>query len=229
MITQLLWRNGKRKNASLLQEVYTPVELNEIILPVIEKNALEVLATNFNLLQLKKRKRHYQIGNLRISPHDLLETLRLLRDHQYTIPYELNESLVAHQIWGRDQRGNVKFTGYFTPIIKVSKEKKGIFQYPLYTRPLNWEGPLPSRAEIEGEGVLDSMGLELAYASNKVDIYYMQVQGSGYVEYPNGKKELFAYNGNNRYPYRSIEKYITSREDIELSNLSINGIKKYLV
>jgi membrane-bound lytic murein transglycosylase A len=226
--TENLWRNGKRKNVPTLAEVYTTVNLNDVILPLIDDQCLQALNANFNLFQLKKRKRHYQIGNLRISPHDLLETIRLLKKHQYTIPFRLQESLEAHQIWGNDQRGHVKFTGYFTPIIKVSKEKKGIYQYPIYSRPLNWEGPLPSRAEIEGEHVLDSMGLELAYAANKIDIYYMQVQGSGYVEYPNGKKELFAYNGNNRYPYRSIEKYISSREDIELTNLSINGIKKYL-
>ena len=56
----------------------------------------------------------------------------------------------------------------------------------------------------------------------------MQVQGSGYVEYSNGRNELFAYNSNNRHPYRSIEKFIMRNEAFEVPNLSINGIKRFI-
>ena len=223
-----LRRNGKIIGAPRLGSIYTPTSLDSIDVPFIEQEVLGALASNSALLQLKKRKRHYQIGNLRVEPSDMLATIGILRRMQYTKPLNLEGHLDAYKIWGADQRGHVRFTGYFTPIIKVSKTKTSKYKYPIYSRPIKWEGKLPSRAEIEGEGVLDTMGLALAYAENKVDLYYMQVQGSGYVEYPNGKKELFAYNGNNRYPYRSIEKYIISRPDIELSDLSISGIKKYL-
>jgi len=223
-----LWRNGKRQGVGQLSEVYTSTSLDSIDVPIIDLNCLRALESNQQLLEIKKRKRHYRIGNLSIQPQDLLRTIEILQSYQHTKPLDLGDYLEAYQIWGKDQRGHVQYTGYFTPVIKVSREPQGAFQYPLYSRPLNWEGPLPSRAKIEGEGVLDTLGLELAYADNKVDIYYMQVQGSGYVEYPDQTRELFAYNGNNRHPYRSIEKYIIGREDLELSNLSINGIKKYL-
>jgi membrane-bound lytic murein transglycosylase A len=223
-----LWRNGKRKKASRLPEIYTPSSLDSLDIPPIDVNVLRSLEANEKLLQIKKRRRHYQIGNLLVQPEDLEATIDILQSFQYTKPFDLGNYLEAYQIWGKDQRGHVQFTGYYTPVLKVSRTREGPFQYPIYSRPLNWEGAMPSRAEIEGEGVLDGQGLELAYADNKVDIYYMQVQGSGYVEYPDGTKELFAYNGNNRYPYRSIEKYIINREDLSLTDLSIKGIKRYL-
>jgi membrane-bound lytic murein transglycosylase A len=57
----------------------------------------------------------------------------------------------------------------------------------------------------------------------------MQVQGSGYVEYPDGSRELFSYNGSNRHPYLSIEKYIQGRADLDIADLSIRGIRKFLL
>ena len=226
--TGLYSRNGKRLDVLTMKEVYQDVSLDSLDIPVITSKLVRALEYHKELLVLRKQKKKQQIGNLKIDLDQLSETIDILIALQQTQPFNLSEYLDAYQLWGRDRKGNIKFTGYYTPIIPVSKVKNKIYKYPLYDRPRNWEGAWPSRAQIEGQGAFDSLGLELAYAQNKVDIYYMQVQGSGYVEYPNGKRELFEYNGNNKHPYRSIEKFILSREDISLGNLSINGIKNYL-
>ncbi|MCB0584485.1 MAG: murein transglycosylase A [Phaeodactylibacter sp.] len=223
-----LRRDGRLAGLPKMADVYQPVALDTIDLPVIDGKLVKALENNLELLALQQRKRNQQVGGLRITYEELQETIRTLIAWQHTKPFGLHEHLEAYQIWGADQRGNVRFTGYFTPVVKVSKQPKGPYQYPLFDRPLEWEGRLPTREEIEAEGALDSLGLELAYASNKVDVYYMQVQGSGFVEYPDGQLELFGYNGTNRYPYQSIEKYITGRDDISLSNLSISGIRQFL-
>ena len=220
-------RDGKLASLPRMTEVYQPVGLDTFNLPVIDGQFVEALENNLDLLRLQPRKKNQQVGSLRITYEELEETIRTLIAWQHTKPFGLNEQLEAHQIWGADQRSNVRFTGYYTPVIQVRKEPKGPYQYPLYDRPLEWEGDLPTRREIEGKNVLKGMGLELAYAADKVDIYYMQVQGSGFVEYSNGQLDLFAYNGTNRYPYRSIEKYISDREDITPNNLSISGIRRY--
>ena len=221
-------RDGRLPHLPKMAEIYQPVALDSFDLPIINGKFVEALQNNLDLLRLQTRKKNQQVGNLRITYEELEETIRTLIAWQHTKPFGLNEQLEAHQIWGADQRSNVRFTGYFTPVIKVRKEPKGPYQHPLYDRPLEWEGALPTREEIEGGNALKGMGLELAYAADKVDIYYMQVQGSGFVEYPNGQLDLLAYNGNNRYPYRSIEKYIADRDDITPNNLSISGIRNYL-
>jgi membrane-bound lytic murein transglycosylase A len=222
-------RAGRVKGAPKQKEIYALTPLDSLVLPIIDGAAVEALQQNLKLLDLARGRSNYQVGNLRIRHEELREVTAMLAAWQHAQPFGMEKYLNAHQIWGRDQRGNVQFTGYFTPVIKVSREPSGSFKYPIYSRPLDWEGPLPTRAEIEGEGVLDSMGLELAYAANKVDLYYMQVQGSGFVEYPDGTRELFSYNGSNRHPYLSIEKYIQDRADLNIADLSIRGIRKFLL
>ncbi|WP_425421642.1 murein transglycosylase A [Phaeodactylibacter xiamenensis] len=222
-------RYGRVQGQPKQQDIYTPIPLDSLTLPIIDGKAVEALQHNLKLLDLARSRSNYQVGNLRIRHEALREVTEMLAAWQHAQPFGMEKYLNAYQIWGRDQRGNVQFTGYFTPVIKVSREPSGPFKYPIYSRPLDWEGALPTRAQIEGEGVLDSMGLELAYAANKVDLYYMQVQGSGYVEYPDGTRELFSYNGSNRHPYLSIEKYIMEQPDLNIPNLSIRGIRKFLL
>ena len=123
---------------------------------------------------------------------------------QQTYPQGLEEHLNAYQLKGQDGKGNVKFTGYFTPELKVRKQKSNRYPYPIYAYPENWKGRLPSRRQIDGERVLNGQGLELAFAKRLEDIYYMQLQGSGLVNFGNGKRRYFGYAGSNKHPYSSI-------------------------
>jgi membrane-bound lytic murein transglycosylase A len=222
-------RYGRIVGAKKQEAIYKPTPLDSLSFPIIDGGAIEALQQNMKLLKLARGRSNYQVGDLRVRHQELKDVTAMLAAWQHAQPFGLEKYLNAYQIWGRDQRSNVQFTGYFTPVIKVARKPQGAFKYPIYSRPLGWEGPLPTRAQIEGEGVLDSMGLELAYAANKVDLYYMQVQGSGFVEYPDGTRDLFSYNGSNRHPYLSIEKYLMERTDLEVPNLSMHGIRKFIL
>ena len=109
---------------------------------------------------------------------------------------------------GEDNRGNMHFTGYYIPILKVSKKKDNVYKYPLYQKPKNWKGKMPTRAQIDTDKALAGKGLELCYSANLLDNYTMQVQGSGVVEYPNGEQKLLSFGGKNGYPYKSLGKYL---------------------
>ncbi len=221
-------RNGKVLNIPLFEELYQKSPLDTVDFPFITSKLVAALEYQQRLLDQPRQRKIHRVGNLVITPDELQETIRILKQWQQTKPFFLHHYLDAHQIWGEDRRGNVQFTAYYTPVIKVKKKPDGTFKYPIYERPLDWEGPLPTRYEIEEKGVLKGKNLELAYARNKVDIYYMQLQGSGFVEYPDGKKEYFAYNGTNRHPYRSIEKYMMAQDDMDISTFSIDAIKRFL-
>ena len=85
---------------------------------------------------------------------------------------------------------------------------------------------MPTRKAIDFEGILDGHGLELAYAKSRLDIYFMQVQGSGYVQFRDGSTMTFGYGGSNGHPYRSIGRYL-KMNDYRISSISEKGIKRF--
>ncbi len=140
---------------------------------------------------------------------------------------ELSDFVKTYQLEGEDQRGNVHFTGYYIPVIKVSKTPTATFQYPLYQKPKSWKGELPDRKSIS-EGALKDLGLELAYSDNLLANYTMQVQGSGVVEYPDGSRQLLAYGGKNGRGYKSLGKYLVAQGHVAADKISLDAMRSWM-
>lgn len=221
-------RTGKLKGAERLLSTYTKTNLSTFSLPRIDKNLTKALTQQLKLLKRRKQDYTQQFDNISLNLTDLETTIDLLLLWQQTYPQGLEEHLNAYQLSGKDGRGNVKFTGYFTPELKVRKRKSKHYPHPIYAYPKDWKGQLPTRQQIDGEGVLKGRGLELAYTKHLADIYYMQLQGSGLVKYSNGQHKYFGFAASNRHPYSSIGKHIKNNESIPLKNISMEGVKSYL-
>ncbi|MEM7103772.1 MAG: murein transglycosylase A [Bacteroidota bacterium] len=182
-----------------------------------------IIGLNDQLTILKgSRKVYPDYGNLPISKTKLRETIRLLT----TNPNDLSD-FELFQICGEDSLGNMHFTGYFTPILNVKREADSTFRYPLYKKPVDWQGPLPTREEIDGNGVLKGKNLELAWTDDLLAIFFMQVQGSGMVQFPDGKRTLFSYGGGNDHKYRSLGKYLVFHEHISPEQISLESIRDW--
>ncbi len=221
-------RNGKIKNADLLTDIYSLDQArSKEIQPQLNADLIAGLENQRRLLKKRKAKNR-KAGNLTIEHQQLEKVVDLLQQAAGDPNFDLSSQLNAYQIQGNDEKGSVYYTGYFTPIIKVSEKPTDTYKYPLYTRPLDWVGSFPTREEIDGEKVLAGQGLELAYASNPVDVYFMQVQGSGIVEYTDGRRVLFANNGHNGHRYRSIGRYMIENGLTTPQYVSINSIRKIL-
>lgn len=217
-------RHGKNLSTKKVNKTYEKVELADLTIPTIDNNLMQSIKSQIKLLKYRRKRHKSNVGNLDVTIKKLQQTVDILLNSKVE---DLAEELDAYQIKGKDNKGNVKFTGYFTPVLEVSKTKSAEYPYPLYTRPKNWEGKLPSRADIDGKGVLKDKGLELAYTKNLVDIYFMQIQGSGIVEYPDGTRKLFAHNGSNGHKYRSIGKYMINEGLATPAHVSLKSIKKF--
>ncbi|MFT4758945.1 MAG: membrane-bound lytic murein transglycosylase A [Paraglaciecola sp.] len=227
--THQRYRNGKIKNAEKMPSIFTESSFDTLSFPTIDEKMIQALTNQLDALKKRKTKKNQRIAGLDVSIEKLEETIQLLINHADN-PALLKSLLTAHQTWGKDKKGNVKFTGYFTPIVRVKKQKDSLYQYPFYASPENWEGSLPTRKQIDSEGVLKGRGLEIAYASNPVDVYYMQLQGSGFIKFvETGEKILLRYDGSNRKRYRSIETYLARRDDLKIRNLSNTGVKNFLL
>ena len=223
-----LARDGRLLNQPPFDELYKPVLLDSLRLPVIDSQLIRALENQNRLLSTRQQKKRIRYDGLTITPEKLETTVEIMKSFAGLKLVNLDNFLSAHQISGADDKGNVKITAYYTPVIKVSSRPTEAHPYPIYARPDDWEGKLPSRAQIEDRDTLAGMGLELAYAADKISLYYMQVQGSGYIEFPDGERKLLSYDGSNLHPYRPIENFIRAHPSIDLTDLSIRGIRNFV-
>lgn len=131
------------------------------------------------------------------------------------------------QMKGVDNYGNIKITGYYTPIIQARKIKKDNFIYPIYRTPfLKKNQILPQRKDIYN-GILKTQYI-LAYSNSLLDNFIMEIQGSGLIDY--GKKNsltFFSYAKKNNWPYTSIGKILIKRGQINKKNVSMQSIKNW--
>ncbi|CNF13388.1 murein transglycosylase A [Yersinia mollaretii] len=136
--------------------------------------------------------------------------------------------LNAYQMEGVDNFGNVQFTGYYTPVLQARYTPQGEFRYPLYRMPAKGKkGRLPDRASIYA-GALDSRNLVIAYTNSLVDNFMMEVQGSGYVDYGDGRPlTFFGYAGKNGHAYRSIGKVLIDRGEVAKADMSMQAIRHW--
>ncbi|WP_424136038.1 murein transglycosylase A [Roseomonas chloroacetimidivorans] len=125
--------------------------------------------------------------------------------------------------------GTGLLTGYFEPILRGALTPGEPYTVPLYARPpelveastgrgrRSWgvmqEGrlePMPDRAAITA-GAMAGRGLELAWVTDPLDAFILQIQGSGRVQLPNGAVLRLGYAGQNGLPFRSVEQIMTRR------------------
>lgn len=122
------------------------------------------------------------------------------------------------------------FTGYYEPELQGSRVKAGQYRYPLYRRPEDAPTGAPwlTREEIETSGVLEDRGLEIAWLSDPVDKFFLQVQGSGRINLADGGSLRVGYGGKNGHPYRSVGKELVRRGLFEAHQVSAQTIRRWV-
>ena len=127
-------------------------------------------------------------------------------------------------------RGDGTFTGYYEAEIKGSRKRSRAFNWPLYTRPpeLVNNQMYYSRAEIEA-GALANRKLELLYVDNPVDVFMLQIQGSGVVNLDDGSTIRVGYAANNGHPFVSLREELESQGfDKSVYGASIQSYTRWL-
>jgi len=144
------------------------------------------------------------------------------------------------------------FTGYYLPLLAGSLKPSTTYSVPIYALPKDivkidlgafnpeWRGkvitgqlsngnfvPYPGRAAINNGAIANSAKV-LLWSKNAVDVFFLQIQGSGIVQLPNGKQVIVAYAGNNGQPYTSIGKLLIKRKALTRDTVSMQSIKAWL-
>lgn len=146
--------------------------------------------------------------------------------------------------------GKAFATGYFEPEILGCRTRQPGCEIPIYKRPSdlidvdlgqfsddlrgkNIRGKVSGskfvqyddRAAIEG-GSLAGRGLEIAYANDVVDFFFLQIQGSGRLRLPDGGVMRIGYESQNGRGYTGIGRLMKDRGLI--TDGSMQGIVTYL-
>lgn len=122
------------------------------------------------------------------------------------------------------------FTGYFEPELNGSPVRTDRYRYPLYRKPpevptgQSWL----TRAEIEESGVMDGRGLEIAWIDDPVDVFFLQIQGSGRVRFEDGTGLRVGYGGKNGHDYRSVGQELVRRGIYSVHQVSAQVIRNWV-
>nr|WP_284260606.1 murein transglycosylase A [Roseicyclus sp. Amp-Y-6] len=121
------------------------------------------------------------------------------------------------------------FTGYYEPELDGSLRPTARFRYPLYRVPPEArDGQWVSRREIEEGGLLEGRGLEIAWVDDPVELFFLQVQGSGRIRLPDGSVIRVGYGGRNGQPYRSIGQELVRRGVYQPHQVSAQVIRAWV-
>ena len=143
-------------------------------------------------------------------------------------------------------------TGYYEPLVEGSRTPQGVFQTPVYKRPPELVNlvdetqrgsvgmgltharktekgtePFPTRAQIE-QGALKNRNLELLYLADPVEVFFLQLQGSGRVKLSDGSIVRIQYDGKNGHPYTSIGRYLIEKGLLAADKVSMGALKRWL-
>ncbi len=142
-------------------------------------------------------------------------------------------------------------TGYYEPLLRGSRKRTANYRYPVYAVPEDLvvidlaelapelknmrlrgrlEGrrvvPYYTREQIE-KGAALVAGKEIVWVDDAVELFFLQIQGSGRIKLESGEIVMVGYADQNGHPYRSIGRLLVDRGDLPLERASMQGIKAW--
>ena len=149
--------------------------------------------------------------------------------------------------WVRVGDGKAFATGYYIPEIAGSRTPAPGYGVPIYrtppdlvrcTRPDGTTGraridstgacvPYFTRAEIE-DGALAGKGLEIGWAADPVELFFIEIQGSGELRLPDGGVMRIGYDNQNGRDYVAIGRLLRERGILPPGGANMQSIKDWI-
>ena len=116
---------------------------------------------------------------------------------------------LANFTWKAVPNG-IDYSGYYEPYVRASRTPKPGYPQAIYKLPPDLaavkrrnRGRYYDRRTIEEKQVLAGKGLELAWAADPVDVFFLEIQGSGRLIFDDGTQAFVNYAGQNGHKYKS--------------------------
>jgi membrane-bound lytic murein transglycosylase A len=194
-------------------------------------------------------------GCARISPgnplHRACEAARRIAvDDEAAARRFVEEAFAAWALQTQEGPAEGLVTGYYEPILAGSRTRTDRFRFPAYGVPpdlvaVDLESLHPElrhlrlRGRVEGSRLVPYWNRNqidthpefrapiLAWVENPVELFFLQIQGSGQVALESGERLRLGYAEQNGHPYRSIGRYLVDRGEMALERASMQGIKAW--
>lgn len=142
-------------------------------------------------------------------------------------------------------------TGYYEPLLRGSRERSKSFSHAIYGVPddllvVDLGELYPELKNFRLRGRLDGRrvvpywpraeltpqapalaGKALLWVADPVELFFLQVQGSGRVELPDGRRVRVGYADQNGHPYQSIGRWLVDKGELKLEDASMQGIQAW--
>lgn len=157
-----------------------------------------------------------------------------------------------YQVLNPDGTETGLITGYYEPLLKGSRTQSKKYPYPIYAAPddmvevdmgelfpqyrgkivrarLQGKRVVPyfNRAEIDAGLAPALQGHELCWVANEVELFFLQIQGSGRIEFEDGTRMKVGYADQNGHPYASIGRKLIDMGELKPEEASMQGIKNW--
>lgn len=120
------------------------------------------------------------------------------------------------------------FTGYYEPEIAGSLTPDDTYRFPIYRLPGDGTEGTYSRREIEESLPYADRNLEIAWLADPVDLFFLQVQGSGRIRLPDRRVIRVGYAGKNGRNYTSVGRALVARGVYTLDQVSSPVIRQWV-
>ncbi len=158
---------------------------------------------------------------------------RLPRGNDASVRYFFENWFQPHQAVGAEGLTGL-FTGYYEAELTASRTPSNRYRVPVYAAPADLEaakeragGRYLTRAEISG-GALKGKGLEILWADDPVDVFFLHIQGSGRAVMDDGRVIRLGYAGDNGHPYASIGRELVARGAMRMEDLSMQSLRAWI-
>jgi len=140
-------------------------------------------------------------------------------------------------------------TGYYEPILRGSRTRKPPYLYPVQGVPSDLIDVelgdlypqlkhMRLRGRIEGRRLVPYFSREewdqaqrtdnvLLWVDDAIDLFFMQIQGSGQVLLDDGSRVRVSYADQNGHPYRSIGRWLIDQGQLKPGQASMQAIKAW--
>ena len=199
------------------------------------ENYAEVLNSFVNSCKTKKTKSIY---TSLCEEAKSTQNSKLFLESKFT-PFEI--------LIDNDKKSGL-LTGYYEPELKGSLLKSEIYKYPIYETPsdliiVDLASIYPDlknyrlRGKLKGNRVVPYDEREthsgqnskiICYVDSKIDLFFLEIQGSGRVVLGNDEVIFIGYDNQNGRKYRAIGRYLVQEKALTLEEVSLQSIRKWL-